>query len=53
MRGDIKSIYPELALSGGKKECVMTDTFFFAISQVYTRGVTFKEILFFIITDSF
>ena len=40
MRGDIKSIYPELALYGSKNEGARTDTVFFPISQVYTRGVT-------------
>ena len=39
-QGDIKSIYPKLALSGGKNECAVTDTVFFSISQVCTRGVT-------------
>ena len=40
IKGNIKSIYPKLALSGGKNECAVTDTAFFTISQVCTRGVT-------------
>ena len=39
IRGDIKSIYAELALSGGKNERAVTDTVFSPISQVCTRGV--------------
>ena len=33
-----KSMYPELALSGGKNECAVTDNVFFSISPVCTRG---------------
>ena len=40
IRGDIKNIYPELALYGRKNECARTDTVFFAISQVCPWGVT-------------
>ena len=40
IRGDIKSIYPELALDGSKNECTRTDTVFFSLSQVCTRWVT-------------
>ena len=36
----IKSIYPELALDGRNNECARTDSVFFPISQVCTRGVT-------------
>ena len=36
----MESIYPELALCGSKNECARTDTVFFPISQVCTRGVT-------------
>ena len=42
---DIKSIYIELALNGRKNECAMTDTVFFPISQVCTRGVTLRVTL--------
>ena len=38
IRGVIKSIYPELALYGSKNEGATTDTVFFPISQVCTRG---------------
>ena len=38
-----KGIYPELALYGSKNECARTDTVFFPISQVCTRGVTLNE----------
>ena len=36
----MESIYANLALSGSTNECARTDTVFFPISQVYTRGVT-------------
>ena len=42
IRGDIKNIYPELALYGRKNECARTDTVFFAISQVWAWGVTLE-----------
>ena len=38
--GDMDSIYPDLALYGNKNKCASTDTEFFPISQVHTRGVT-------------
>ena len=41
-RGDIMSIYPKLALYSSKNKCARTDTVFFPISQVCTRGVTLK-----------
>ena len=44
VRGDLKSIYPKLALSGGKNECAVTGTVIFSISQVCTRGLTLKII---------
>ena len=34
LRGDMESIYPELALCGSKNECARTDTVFFTISEV-------------------
>ena len=37
-QGDIKSIYPELALYSSKNECARTDTVIFPKSQVCTRG---------------
>ena len=40
IRGYIKSIYPELALSGSKNECASTDIVFLPIYQVCTSGVT-------------
>ena len=39
MRGDKKSNYPVLALSSGKNEYAVTDSVFFYISQVCTRGL--------------
>ena len=36
----IKSIYPELAISGRKNVGAMTDSVFIPISQVCTKGVT-------------
>ena len=39
-KGDIKNIYPELALDGSKNECAKTDNVFFLISEVCTSGVT-------------
>ena len=36
----MKSKYTKLALCDNKNECARTDTVFFPISQVYTRGVT-------------
>ena len=42
IRGDIKSIYPELALYGSKNKCAWTATVFFPISQVCARGATLK-----------
>ena len=45
IRGDMKSIYPKLALSGGKNEFAVTDTVFFSISQVCTREVTLSRIV--------
>ena len=41
--GDIKSIYPELGLSGRKNEGARTDSVFIPISQVCTRGVTLNQ----------
>ena len=40
IRGGIKSIYTELVLYGSTNECAMTDTVFFPISHICTRGVT-------------
>ena len=40
IRGDMKSVYPELALCGSKNECVRTDTVFSSISEVCTMGMT-------------
>ena len=40
MRVDMKSIYSEFALSGSKNKSSMTDTSFFPLSKVSTRGVT-------------
>ena len=40
----MESIYPELALCGSKNECGRTETVFFPISQVCTRGVTLTKI---------
>ena len=37
------SLNPEFALYEHNNECARTDTVFFPISQVCTRGVTFKE----------
>ena len=39
----MKSIYPELALSGSKNEGARTDSVFIPISQVCTRGVTLAK----------
>ena len=39
-------IYPELARYSSKNECARTDTVFFPISQVCTRGVTLTENLY-------
>ena len=36
----IKKKYPELALCSSKNKCARTDTVFFPISQVSTRGLT-------------
>ena len=41
---DIKSWYSKLSLYSSKNECARTDTVFFPISQVCTRGVTLLEI---------
>ena len=43
IRGDIKSIYLELALDGSNNKCARTDTVFLPISQVCTRGVTLSR----------
>ena len=40
IKGDIKSIYPDLAFYSSKNECARTDIVFFPISQVCSRGVT-------------
>ena len=40
IRGDIRSIQPELALYGSNNRCARTDTVLLPISQVCTRGVT-------------
>ena len=40
IRGDIRSIYPELALFSSKHEGARTDIVFFPISEVCTRGFT-------------
>ena len=45
IRGHIKGIYLKLALSGGKHDCAVTDTVFFSISQVCTRGDLLDTIL--------
>ena len=36
-------IYPKLTLCGSKKKCARTDTVFFPISQVHTKGVTLRK----------
>ena len=38
--GYIKSVYPELALSGSKNVCARTDIVFSPISKACTRGLT-------------
>ena len=40
IRGNMKSMYPKLALYSSKSESAQTDTVFILISQVCTRGVT-------------
>ena len=40
----MKNIYPELALYGSTNESARTDTVFFPISQVCTRGVTLNRL---------
>ena len=42
-QGDIKSIYPELALYSSKNGCVRTDTVFFPISEVSGRAFSLRE----------
>ena len=44
MRGDIKSIFSNLALYSSKNECARTDPVFSPISQLCTRGVTLTEV---------
>ena len=45
LRGDMKSIYPELALYGDQIECARTDNAFFSMSEVCDGMVSLLTIL--------
>ena len=43
IKGDMESTNPEFALYGNKNRCERTDTVFFPISQICTKGVTLSN----------